>query len=77
MKIRECHGGFELPCQVVAHSGTRSLPLSLNGQPSLCGAEEDRTPDLFVANEALSQLSYSPKSVFVRATFPPLGEDPN
>ena len=24
------------------------------------GAEEDRTPDLFVANEALSQLSYSP-----------------
>ena len=25
------------------------------------GAEEDRTPDLFVANEALSQLSYSPK----------------
>ena len=25
------------------------------------GAEGDRTPDLLIANEALSQLSYSPK----------------
>ena len=25
------------------------------------GAKEDRTPDLFAASEALSQLSYSPK----------------
>jgi hypothetical protein len=25
-----------------------------------CGAEGDRTPDLMVANHALSQLSYSP-----------------
>ena len=25
-----------------------------------CGAEGDRTPDLLVANQALSQLSYSP-----------------
>ena len=24
------------------------------------GAEEDRTPDLLIANEALSQLSYGP-----------------
>ena len=24
------------------------------------GAEEDRTPDLVIANDALSQLSYSP-----------------
>ena len=26
----------------------------------ISGAEEDRTPGLLVANEALSQLSYSP-----------------
>jgi hypothetical protein len=26
------------------------------------GAEGDRTPDLLIANEALSQLSYSPLS---------------
>ena len=28
------------------------------------GAERDRTADLLIANEALSQLSYSPKGVF-------------
>ena len=27
------------------------------------GAEEDRTPDLRIANAALSQLSYGPKSI--------------
>jgi hypothetical protein len=27
---------------------------------NLSGAEEDRTPDPLVANEVLSQLSYSP-----------------
>ena len=27
----------------------------------LGGEEEDRTPDLVIANDALSQLSYSPK----------------
>jgi hypothetical protein len=25
-----------------------------------CGAEEDRTPDLYIANVPLSQLSYRP-----------------
>jgi MazG family protein len=29
-----------------------------------CGADQDRTDDLFVANEALSQLSYSPRIQF-------------
>jgi hypothetical protein len=29
---------------------------------SLGGAEEDRTPDLRIANATLSQLSYRPKS---------------
>ncbi len=33
---------------------------SINRQKS-GGAERDRTADLFVANEALYQLSYSPK----------------
>ncbi len=33
--------------------------------PSFSGAEEDRTPDLFVANEALSQLSYSPSKLSI------------
>jgi hypothetical protein len=28
--------------------------------PKKCGAEGDRTPDLRIANAALSQLSYGP-----------------
>jgi hypothetical protein len=31
--------------------------------PEICGAKEIRTPDLFDANEALYQLSYSPGKV--------------
>jgi hypothetical protein len=30
------------------------------GHPGIGGAEEDRTPDLCIANAALSQLSYRP-----------------
>ena len=30
--------------------------------PDFGGDERDRTADLFVANEALSQLSYTPKT---------------
>ena|GEM_PF-2879504 len=37
------------------HFGSASIPVFLN-----CGAEGDRTLDLVVANDALSQLSYSP-----------------
>jgi hypothetical protein len=29
----------------------------------VCGAKEDRTPDLLNAIQALSQLSYSPESI--------------
>ena len=29
----------------------------------VCGAEEVRTPDLLVANQTLSQLSYSPEPI--------------
>ncbi len=32
------------------------------------GAKEDRTPDLFAASEALSQLSYSPEQQAVYDT---------
>ena len=43
----------------------RSLyPTELPGQKSVCGgAEEDRTPDLVIANDALSQLSYGPVEI--------------
>ncbi|CAI2932479.1 protein of unknown function [Aminobacter niigataensis] len=37
----------------------RRSKINLVGQ-SAGGAEEDRTPDLVIANDALSQLSYSP-----------------
>lgn len=33
----------------------------------MCGAKEIRTPDLFDANEALYQLSYSPRTCALAA----------
>ena len=33
----------------------------VTGKGLLSGAEEDRTPDLCIANAALTQLSYRPK----------------
>ncbi len=54
----------------------RSLyPTELPGlkQPGMYGgAEEDRTPDLVIANDALSQLSYGPVTALIleiRGTF--------
>ena len=39
-------------------------PAELPGQtPESGGAEEDRTPDLCIANAALSQLSYGPTRI--------------
>ena len=32
----------------------------------ICGAKEDRTPDLLNAIQALSQLSYSPKHIEIK-----------
>ena len=53
MSRRDSYGGTDdLPVQV--HRTGRS-PNSI-----FRGADRDRTDDLFVANEALSQLSYSP-----------------
>jgi hypothetical protein len=41
--------------------GARSIHLSYRGGDGLIGgAEEDRTPDLCIANASLSQLSYGP-----------------
>ncbi len=33
----------------------------------LGGEEEDRTPDLVIANDALSQLSYPPNGIYFRS----------
>jgi hypothetical protein len=38
------------------------------------GAEGDRTPDLLIANEALSQLSYSPTKDGKSTAQPPAGQ---
>ena len=41
------------------------------------GAEGDRTPDLLIANEALSQLSYSPTKDGKTTAQPPFGQPKN
>ena len=44
---------------VVAPTKTARRPHEIR---TFCGEEEDRTPDLRIANAALSQLSYPPKA---------------
>ena len=61
-------GRFELPTSPL--SGVRSNQLSYR-PISTGGAMRDRTADLFRAREALSQLSYSPKTVSPAITKPP------
>ena len=51
-------GRFELPTSPL--SGVRSNQLSYRPEPEAGGAGRDRTGDLLNANQALSQLSYSP-----------------
>ena len=56
-------GGLEPPTSRL--SGVRSnllsyRPLSAYPHPIFGGDEEDRTPDLLRAKQALSQLSYTP-----------------
>ena len=53
-------GRFELPTSPL--SGVRSNQLSY--RPITGGAMRDRTADLLNANQALSQLSYSPLNLF-------------
>ena len=43
--------------------GEADQPSAENPRQFRCGADRDRTDDLLVANEALSQLSYSPKEI--------------
>jgi hypothetical protein len=40
------------------------LSILLISHKNFGGAEEDRTPDPLLAKQMLSQLSYSPKSIF-------------
>ncbi len=49
--------------------GVRSIQLSYGGmcRAVIGGAEEDRTPDLRIANATLSQLSYGPKTAPILA----------
>ena len=49
-----------------ARQGLSELPILLD--LAVGGAERDRTADLLIANEALSQLSYGPNRG--RAAFP-------
>ena len=52
-------GRVELPTSPL--SGVRSSHLSYRpGPQGAGGADRDRTDDLLIANQALSQLSYSP-----------------
>ena len=43
-------------------AGSRSATHCLAGSETVGGAERDRTADLLIANEALSQLSYGPSA---------------
>ena len=45
---------MSFPALIHALKGSKNL--------EICGAKEIRTPDLFDANEALYQLSYSPEA---------------
>jgi hypothetical protein len=58
-------GRFELPTSPL--SGVRSNQLSYRPGGGAGGAERDRTDDLLNANQALSQLSYSPSCVSIGA----------
>ena len=54
-------GRIELPTSPL--SGVRSSQLSYRPEAYTGGAGRDRTGDLLNANQALSQLSYSPKII--------------
>ena len=50
---------MERPSDVsIENEGTQASDLRFK-----CGAKENRTPDLVIANDALYQLSYSPKCI--------------
>ena len=45
---------------LVVHFSLTQVPQKFSLSENFCGAEGSRTPDPLVANEVLSQLSYSP-----------------
>jgi hypothetical protein len=60
-------GGLEPPTSPL--SGVRSSHLSYRpGESNTGGAGRDRTGDLLNANQALSQLSYSPRNSYFSRT---------
>ena len=54
-----------LPCRQAALIGVAAYCFGRRN----CGVEEDRTPDLRIANAALSQLSYHPMEERILALF--------
>ncbi len=48
----------------------KKIPTEIGQELNTGGEEEDRTPDLCIANAALSQLSYSPTSQYFIKTAP-------
>jgi hypothetical protein len=50
-----------LGCTKIVQTKCGSVETIENIEPEFGGASRDRTDDLIVANDALSQLSYSPK----------------
>ena len=58
------HGRARVIGRMKCQLGTdRAIKQNCTAVKRLGGAEGDRTPDLLIANEALSQLSYGPKRV--------------
>jgi hypothetical protein len=52
-----------ISCALSAAVKVNSITFNTSEQKVLGGAERDRTAGLLVANEALSQLSYSPTDI--------------
>ena len=54
------------PCLACTHPRNPKSQKGLFVKGMVGGAERDRTADLLIANEALSQLSYGPMTVIAR-----------
>lgn len=55
---------FDASAETVNLGRRKTFAIPLNGEaPVNGGAERDRTDDLLLAKQALSQLSYSPESI--------------
>ncbi len=66
-----CSGYTGIGCSVTKIKALKSQPNRLFSRLFIItygGDKGDRTPDLLIANQALSQLSYIPMRSFVRTT---------